>query len=365
MPRIRQSLLYAATAALAAGMIGVPGPVTAAVRLGAAQVRPNTAPVTWSARLGPVPRAVTTRSPALTSIVFPGIGLRQLLLWAGPGSAAHGFRVSYEFATSLDHNRWSAAAQVDGGIALTSARPSAAPYGGTARKIIAVWKGSPAVGKIWYSIGTGETGGKVSWSAQLTIPGTLTSGGPAVYALLHSRVVFVTWQVAGSSAIDYVLGSPVATTGAVSWGPVRTVPGAEATSTPAVAEASTGHGAGRLNVFWKGPGDAGRIDYATTHVPLSGDPRWTDVTRFPADRTTGAPLAAEAIGPGSTFPLLVVYRARHSAHLLYLTLARNGSVSRPREVPDFMSDLGPVLYRAVLAATAPDRRIYFHICGGC
>jgi hypothetical protein len=361
MPRIRQSLVFAATAALVAGIVSVPGPVSAADRDGAARAATQ---ITWSTRLGPVPRASTTLAPALTSIALPGIGTRQLLLWAGPGSAAHGYQISYEFAASLSHNEWSPAAKVDHGAALTSARPSAASYGHLAGKIIVAWRGAGAAGRVWYSVGTGASGGAVSWDPQHTIPGAVTSAGPAVYAPLHSRVIFVTWKNAASAAIDYVVGRPSAA-GSVSWSLIRSIPGTDASSPPAVAEASTGRTVGRLYVLWKAAGDSGRIDYSTTHDPLSADPQWAVVKSFPAAVVTGAAPAAEAIGPGGSFPLLIAYRARHDAHLLYATLARNGTLSSQRVVPNLMSDLGPALYQNVLAATAPDPGVYFHICGGC
>jgi hypothetical protein len=327
------------------------------------------AQVQWSATKGPVPGAVTSASPALTSVTFPGQTARTFLAWAGPASGG-ALQISYEYSVSLAANRWSPRGTVDGGAALTSTSPAAATFPGTSgREVIVVWKGPKPTDRVFYSIGTAQPGGKVTWGKQAVIPGSLTTTAPAVYSPLHSKVVLVAWKAAGGTGIDDVTGSPApAGPGGVSWGPVGTIPNAATSVSPALAEASTGTDAGRVYALWRGTGSAGRIFYATTADPVASPPRWTAPAELPAGRGAGSALTAISTGPGHSYPLLLAFRALTGTALIEETLTRNGKAGPAQVIPSISSGVAPALFGSVLGATSPKKRIRYklrRICGGC
>lgn len=311
------------------------------------------------------------------SVCRAGAGRRDVARREGANAAVlgrpkdgAGYRISYQGALSLSRDTWSAPGTVDHRTAVTDRRPSAAPYGApSAGQVIVAWKTAGSGGHIRYSIGTAAKSGKLSWGAALAVPGAVTSEGPTVYSLLRSGAVFVTWKAAASHAIEYVFGSAKGSK-PVTWGKVGTLPGAATTDTPAVAEVSTGSKAGRLYVLWKGLGGHGPIDRAWTRDPAASHPGWTAPQAFPAAVMTADVPAGQATGTGSSYPLLVVYRAQHGSGLLQVTLAADGKVTGPRKVPGISSKYGPALQDSTLAATAPDPGEVFyermvHPCAGC
>ncbi len=360
------ALIFAAAGSPGAAQAAVPRhPSAPAGARRASDLQPELA-VTWSAPRGPVPGATTIFGPALTNVDFPGIGIRAVLLWTGPQAFAGADRISFEHATDLAANTWSQAATVADGVALTDTRPSAASLTASPGKLIAVWRGYHTPGKVWYSIGTAEDGGVISWSSQAAIPGSLTADGPTVFSLLHSKLVIVTWTAADHT-VDYVIGQPSASGGAITWGPVLAIPGSTAASTPTVAEASVSDTSGRVYVLWRGLG-SNAVEFSSTPDPLASQPGWTTPIAL-AGRLTGAAPAAAGVGTAGAYPLLIVYRALHSAHLLYVTLASNGTLSPQEVVPDLMSESGPALADGTLAETTTTTRHIryeqYHICGDC
>jgi hypothetical protein len=358
MQIVRQSGLLAVTIVLAATAIATA----------------HVTPVKWSPKAGPVPHALTTTSPALATVTFPGAKTADtLLFWAGPSVIGQGNRISYARAISLSDNKWSPPAMA--GKAITASAPAAAPYLSdvfskfTASDVIVTWRAGT---EIQYEIGTAEQDGTISWGPVFSIPGARASDSPAVYSPLYSRAVLVTWKAAGSSAVDYVVGSPGKGNGPVQWGPVAALPRAAASTSPSVAEVSTGSSTGRLYILWRVAGSSGRIDYATTADPLSAKISWTAPVALPPGSTTSAAPAAQAIGPfgaypppAGRYPLLIVYRAPHSSRLLYVTLPKKGPVSAQRTVPSLSSQDSPALFNSVLAATDPGQLFYTRPCGGC
>jgi hypothetical protein len=344
--------------------------VLAATAVAAAQATP----VKWSAKAGPVPHALTTTSPALATVTFPGAKAADtLLFWAGPRVSGSGNQISYARSFSLSHNKWSLPATA--GKAITASAPAAAPYLSdlfskfTASDVIVTWRTGS---EIQYEIGAAEQGGAISWGPVFSIPGARASDSPAVYSPLYSKAILVTWKAAGSSAVDYVIGSPGNGTGPVQWGPVAALPRAAASTSPSVAEASTGSSTGRLYILWRAAGNSGRIDYATTADPLSPKISWTAPVALPPGDTTGAAPVAQAIGPfgaypppAGRYPLLIVYRAPKGSRLLYVTLPQKGAVSAQRTVPSLTTQDSPALFNSVLAATDPGQLFYTRPCGGC
>jgi hypothetical protein len=383
MLRLGRSRISAAAIALVGGTILVPGALATACapsHTASPTATSRIGSVKWFGKIGPVPQARTATSPALALIEFPGMKTSDtVLFWAGPPVDNSGDLISYEFATSLSQNKWSPRATVDREI--TTSRPSAAPYHSpSAQGLIVAWsKGE----EILYSIGAAEQGRVVSWGPSFAVPGARSTDGPTIYSPLYSPKILVTWRPAGSSVIDFDIGSPGKGTGKIMWGPIGTLPKAAAASTPSVAEASMVHAGGsitgRLFIFWRAAKGAGRIDYSTTTEttahPLPSTPHWSTPVAFPANLRTGAAPVAQAIGPaidpgtvpGSGYPLLVVYKAPRSSQLLYVTMARDRALSKQRTVPHISSPYSPALFGFVLAATDPGRvfLLLSRLCGGC
>lgn len=362
--------LWVATGVLAITGLAGPGmlgPAAAAPTAPTAPTAPQAAPVRWSAEKGPVPGAITNTSPALAAITLPSKASRLLLFWTGPRAVGAAFPISYQTSISLSKNKWSHPGLVDGGKALTASRPATAPVGpqGSGQVIVA-WKGVSGP-QIFYSIGTAGQGNTVAWNGIFEIPDAITSAGPAVYRPLHSNVILVAWKAASSDAVDFVVGSLAA--GQVTWGRIGIIPRAATTTTPAIAEASTSGKGGLIYVLWRGPGRSRPIDFTATADPLSALPRWNAPRALPATVRTGAAPAAQAIGKGLSFPLLVVFRTLRGTAFHYVTLARDGKVTGPLTVPHIRSMHGAAISPGVLAAEAPDPGVFYEPfvrpCAGC
>lgn len=382
MPGASKSLpnpaLWVATGVLAiTGLAwpGMPGPAAAApptpraasAAPRAAPVAPHATPVKWSADKA-VPGSSTNTSPALAAITLPSKASRLLLFWTGPSGASAASPISYQTSISLAEDKWSHPAIVDGGKALTASRPAAAPFGAkNAGHVIVAWK-AVARPQIFYSIGTAGQGNTVSWNGIFEIPNAITSASPAVYRPLHSNVILVAWKAASSDAVDFIAGTPSAD-GPVRWGRIGVIPRAATTTTPAVAEASTSGKSGLVYVLWRGLGRGGPIDFTATADPLPAFPRWNAARALPASVRTGAAPAAQAIGKGLTFPLLVVFRTLRGTAFHYVTLARDGKVTGPLIVPHIRSMHGAAISPGVLAAVSPDPMVFIEPfvrpCGGC
>lgn len=120
--------------------------------------------------------------------------------------------------------------------------------------------------------------------------------------------------------------------------------------------------------MWRVPGSAGQVDFATTEEPLRGIAKWSAPRALPSSVSTGAPPSAEALGKDATFPLLIVFRARHGSALSYVTLARGGTATSPLSVPHFRSFNGTAISPGVLAAQDPGHVFYqpfVRACAGC
>jgi hypothetical protein len=328
-----------------------------------------TTPVKWSPELGPVPKALTNTAPALATITLPGRRTRLLLFWTKANASGSGFSIAFQSPIKFRHNLWSAPGLVDNGKAITLSRPAAAPIGKTgAGQVIVAWKDSRRP-QILYSIGRAGTGNSLIWGPELAIPNAVTSDGPAVYSAQHSGAVIVAWKAAKGNAIDFIVG--ISTGGSeVRWGQIGEIPRAATTTTPAIAEASTGKGTGQIFVVWKGLGRAASIQFATTTDPLGLFPKWSAPHVLPATVKTGAAPSAQAIGSGVGFPVLIVFQGVRVSTLFYLTLARNDKVTGPLRVPHIRSVNGTAINPGVLAAQAPDPGEVFYqpfvrACPGC
>lgn len=349
MPVPTMRMLAGLAAVVAAAALSLPGTVGPAE---ATQLIPLSGPVTWSARLGPVPKADTHTAPALATITLPGGKTRRLLFWTGPVAGGGVFQISYQTSISLRRNLWSGPGLVDSGKATTQARAAAAPIGATGSgQVIVVWNEAKA-SSILYSIGKAGKGTALTWGPTAAIPGAATSNGPAVFSALDSDTIIVVWKVISSDSIDFVVGKLAGST-AVKWGKIGVIKGAATTTTPAIAEANTGKDAGALYVFWKTPGSLGRIDFAATTDPLPSVPKWTKPRPLPSKVRTPTAPSAQAIGKQLRFPLLIVFQRAGGSTLDYVTLGAHNEVAGPFAVPHIKSANGTAISPGVLAAQAP------------
>jgi hypothetical protein len=359
MPRARKSLTRTAfpvATVLAATGLAVPATLAAAA--------PDTSfqgPIKWSSEMGPVRGALTNTAPALTVATPSG---KTLLFWTGPSRGKNGFEISYQTAINLAKNQWSPPSVVGDGKALTGSRPSAAPFGAAASgQVVVVWKDASS-SQVLYSIGQAGKGSSLTWSAISAVPGATTTQGPSVYRPQNSDVILVTWKAAKGRAVDDVVGFSTPA-GGLKWGKVGIIPGAATTSTPTIAEVSTGKGRGQVYVFWKGPGTAGPVDFAITSDPVSGSPKWTSPRALPSSVKSGSAPSALAFGKSTSYPLLVVFRALSGSALMYVELAKNGRATGPFRVPHLRSLNAPAISPGILAAEDPGQIFYVRPCAGC
>jgi hypothetical protein len=334
---------------------------------GLAAAAPQAAPVKWSPELGPVPGALTHTAPALAKVSTGKNSSRLLLFWTGPADGTAGFHISYQTSLSLRKNTWSHPALVAFGKAVTRSRPAASPIGPAGSgQVIVTWK-DPSDSRLLYAIGQEGKGGILSWGTVAPIPQAAAASGPSVYRPLHSNLIVVTWQAADGHAVDFIVGFP-SPSGQLKWQAPGSIPRSAATGTPAIAEASTNSQSGVLYALWQVPGSSGQVDFATAPDPVRDQPKWSAPRALPASVRTGAPPSAQAIGKELTYPLLVVYRARHGAALSYVTLSAKGQLTKPLPVPHLRSSNGTAISPGVLAAEDPGNVFYepfVRPCGGC
>ena|SRR5579863_5184987 len=366
MRRARRPAQAVTTALAVICLTGLTGPGAATAT--ASPARSLAAPVKWSPELGPVPGARTNTAPALADVSLGQHRSSLLLFWTGPAEGTAGFRISYQTSLNLRKNAWSKPSLVASGKPLTRSRPAASPIGPAGSgQVIVAWK-DPADPRLLYSIGQEGKNGVLSWSTVAAIPGASAASGPSVYRPQHSNLILVTWQAASGHAVDYVVGFPT-TDGGVKWEAPGTLPRSAATGTPAIAEASVSSRDGLLYVLWQVPGSAGQIDFATTPEAELGQAQWSFPQALPPSVMTGAPPSAQAVGKAmTTYPLLVVYRARHGAALSYVTLTASGGVPKPQPVPHLRSSNGTAISPGVLAAEDPGKLFYepyVRPCAGC
>jgi hypothetical protein len=305
-----------------------------------------------------VPGVTTNTAPAVSTITFPGQKPTALLLWTGHREDDAGYQISYTTAISLARDRWTKPQTIQlgtTGAAVTQFSPAVAPYGSSGQQVIVAWRAPGQPGQIWYSVGTALKAGVVAWSPASMIPGGVTSGAPAIYHALHSAAVLAVWHAASGNQLIYAVGFPLVGADLLNWSQPAVIRGSSAVGRPAIAEASTTDAAGTIFVIWRAPGRAGRIERASTADPLFafGKASWTMPVPFPASVATSAPPAALAIGPGSGFPLLVVYRAVHSQALSYVTMSRGRVLSPVRTVPRLTTLLQSALADLTLFVKAP------------
>jgi hypothetical protein len=350
--------LHTVASALAAACLALTGSAASA-----ASVK-----VKWSAELGPVPGAKTATAPALADVSLGKHGSSLQLFWTGPADGTAGFHISYQTSISLRKDKWSSPGLVAFGKPLTRGRPAASPVGAASSgQVIVAWKNATGP-RIWYAVGQERAGGALSWQNVLPIPGTAAAAGPAVYRPLHSNVIVVAWKAASGSALDYVVGSPDAF-GDLTWGAIGTIPRAAAAGPPTIAEASTGAHNGQLYAFWQAKGSTGRVDFATAADHGSATLKWGHPHLLPGSVRTDATPSAQAIGPTLGYPLLVVFRDRPGATLSYVTLAANGKVTGPVDVPHFRGTAGTAISPGVLAsAESVTHGVRYELvrpCAGC
>jgi hypothetical protein len=365
-----QTAIRPAIISLAA--LGLSWPGLAAAGAGpsapAAPARPRVAPVKWALEFGPVPGAVTNTAPALADVSLGQHRSSLLLFWTGPAAGTAGFQISYQTSVNLRKNTWSKPNLVASGKSLTRARPAASPIGPTASgQVIVAWK-DPADPRLLYAVGQESKDGVLSWSSVAAIPQAAAASGPSVYRPLHSNLIVVTWQAAGGHAVDYIVGFPT-TAGEVKWEAPGSIPRAAATGTPAIAEASTGSQDGLVYVLWRVPGSSGQLDFATTPDSQLRQAKWSAPRALPPSVRTGAPPSAQALGQSmTTYPLLIVFRARHGTALSWTTLSARGQVTKPQPVPRLRSSNGTAISPGVLAAQDPGNVFYepfVRPCAGC
>lgn len=357
MPEVRTRLLPVMTVVFAAAGLALPGTLGAAT---AAPKVPLSGPVKWAAERGPVPKAIAHTAPALTSIALSNGKTRRLLFWTGPSLRGNEFQISYQTSISLRKNLWTAANLVDSGKATTNSRPAATPDLGVSGEafgqVLVAWKAAKG-SSILYSIGAAGTKSTVlTWSPAKAVPGAATSGGPAAFTTFGAHGIIIVWKAGSSDAINFIVGTPLSK-GGVSWGKVGAIAGAATTTTPAIAEATTGKPVGPVGeifVLWKTAGRTGRIEFAATADSVKFSPKWTKPRSLPATIKTPSPPSAEAVGTGDMLPLLIVFGQPGGSGLEYVTIGATGTLrGGPFKVPQLASTNGTTIDSGVLAAEAP------------
>src|SRR6185437_4228793 len=286
-------MLKSHTTRLAAALVAA-GAICA---LGAASASATT---TWSGRIGPVPRAFTNASPALTTVTFGSSSQNQTLVaWKGQGGA----HIFYEASPRL--------------------------------------------------------GAKKSWSAKAEIPGAASTAAPAVF-FYHDRYLAVVAYRGPHDHIRFIEGVP-SHRGFV-WSNSREVsPTAVANSGPAIAELQDSTGHGDLGIFWRDKATGG-VSFASTSDPLAATNNvvWT-IADVPGAKTSDNP-AVSSLGQHGTGPLILAYKAAHGAHINFQTLTTAGW-STPAPVPSTSTVYGPALIRGELATTSASSagNIFFHV----
>jgi hypothetical protein len=379
MPELRKPVMVIAAGLLVLAALPALREISAAAAQPAQLAQPARARVTPVRSGSPVkflpprltvPRASTSQGPALAALNPPGGTPETALFWTEPPPASGaGSPIAYETSTNLRRDVWSPVGIVDGTgkgskLALTSRRPSATQLGSAGEQgVFVTWEGA-ADQRVWFTIGAVDKSGKLTWpQPPQFIPGAFTLTGPTVFAPLYSKTVFVAWEAAKGHRIDFVVGRLAGQS--VKWGAISAIPGADTTDAPGVAEASVGLSSGRLYVFWRDL--TGQLAGAFTADPLGARPvKWAPV-RSTADTGTGP--AATAIGKGSSFPILLVYRAKSSSALLYATLNSTGPLRHTSgEAVRILTTEGqdsPALTLGVLAATDPGEIHFVRVCPGC
>jgi hypothetical protein len=356
----RPLLLSLAVTAIAAGQC-VPAALSASAPAGLAPAA-VASQITWSARVGPVPGAATTMTPALTQITFPGAKPAALLFWSKAHAGAGADQISYASATSLRANKWTRPGAVRGGTARTDRSPAVAPYGTSGTQVIVAWKTPGATGRVRFSIGTARQGRVISWGDVTAVPGATTPDAPALYESAHSHAILLVWRTVHGNHIAYAVGSlPGPAAGMVTWSIPGTIPGAFTPDRPAIAEVSTGTNTGTLFVLWRGLAASDPVQRATTADPLSGQPTWTRVVSFPATVRAGTAPGAVANYRNGSYPLAVAYRVPHGKTLKYVTLMRGTTGVSPRIVPGISSPDAPVLADGLLFARAAGKPTVYYL----
>lgn len=316
------------------------------------------APAGWSGRIGPVPRAFTNASPALTTVTFGSSSQNQTLVaWKGDGNA----HIFYQASPTIGVKKsWSPKVAIPG--AASTAAPAVASYrdpNGRAA-VVAVWRGNG--GLVQYAQGETEAGQKIVWTSVSTLPVNLystTDAAPAVF-FAQDRYVAVVAYRGPHEHIRFIEGVP-SHRGFV-WSASQEVsPTAVANSGPSIAELQTRTGHGLLGLFWRDKATGG-ISYASTTDPLAAatSVKWT-IGDVPGAKTSDNP-AASALGQHGTGNLMLAYKAAHGAHINYQTLSTSGW-SAPAAVPSTSTVYGPALIRGELATTSASSagNIYFHV----
>ena len=344
-------MLKSHTTRLAAAVVAA-GAICA---LGAASASATNA---WSGRIGPVPRAFTNASPALTNVTFGGSAQNQTLVaWKGQGGA----HIFYQASPTIGVKKsWSPKAEIPG--ASSTAAPGVSSYRDPNGReaVLAVWRGNG--GLVQYAQGETVAGQKIVWTGISTLPKNLystTDAAPAVFFAQNRYVAVVAYR-GPHDHIRFIEGVP-SHRGFV-WSTSREVsPTAVANSGPTIAElqASTGHGI--LGIFWRDKATGG-ISYASTTDPLAAatSVTWT-IADVPGAKTSDNP-AASALGQHGTGPLILAYKAAHGAHINFQTLTTSGW-STPAPVPSTSTVYGPALVRGELATTSASSagNIFFHV----
>ncbi len=314
----------------------------------------------WSGRVGPVPRAFTDATPAMTTVSFPhSPNFRTLVAWKGQA----GKHVFYEYSPAGGH-AWSRLAGIPG--AKTSAAPSVASYTDPNGReaVLAAWKGRGG-SRIFYSQGETLGNGTVRWTAAAMLPAsryTTTGTAPTVFFPAHSYKAVIAYK-GPFNHIRYIIGTPRHR--GFAWSNSHWIaPNAVASSSAGIGELQSGTSRGQIFVFWKGY-RTGQVFFSSTPDPITVAKglTWSAVAPLAGSVTSAAP-AASAVGPHGTGPLLLVYKGLGSVHVLYRTLA-GITWSAPALVPSTQTTYGPALLRGILATTSPTSagNIFFHDYG--
>lgn len=313
----------------------------------------------WSGRIGPVPRAFTNASPALTTVPFGNSTQTQTVVaWKNQG----GTRIFWEASPTIGvKSSWSPKAEIPGAVGASA--PSIASYRDPNGRnaVLAVWRGNG--GRIKYAQGETLAGQQITWTAVGTLPKSqwnVSSLSPAVFFPLHRYVALIAFR-GPHNHIRYIEGTPFHR--GFKWSASTQVSTTvEASSGPAIAETQTSTSKGQIFVFWKGR-HTSQINYATTTDPLAagGKVAWTPATALTGSVSSAAP-AASALGPHGAGPLMLAYKVPHGAHVDFRTLS-GGVWSAPAAVPSSQTVFGPALVRGELATTSATSagNIFFHV----
>lgn len=329
----------------------------------------------WSGAKGPVPRAITNNTPAVSSISFPSgskIGQGVIAGWRARGNSGDIF-YTYR-APGLNKGKWSKKLQLAGANASSGPvfRPYTDPSGDPA--ILAVWTGH-LDHHIWFKQGETRRDGSIDWNPATVLPSSVqftnTTAEPSILFTNHVFRLILSWR-GPANHIRFVVGVPNGR--GFTWGTSAIIPGPAVTSNckgapctangPALAEQQVNAQTGVIYFFWRQLSTT-NIEYSTTADTasnLDGKLAFTAVTQVPGlhANTNQSPAASDSTLAGFG-PLLLAYKAPGATLIRFQTFNK-GTWSTPAAISGAHTTVAPSLFINTLANTTPgqDGNIIWH-----